>query len=238
MVESRCAITSVVRSCDTRSSASWISRSVWLSSAEVASSSSRIGGAFEDGAGDRDALLLAAGELQAALADLGLVAVRRHADEAVDLREPRGLLDLGVARLPAAVADVVADGVVEQHGVLRDHADRGAQRLLRHVADVLAVDQDAAAGHVVEAEQQPRDRRLAGAGRADDRDRLAGRHLEADALEDRPRRLVGEADVLEADAAGAAPRAAWRPACPRSPAGRCRMSNIVSMSIIACLISR
>ena len=46
MVESRCAITSVVRPVETRSSASWISFSVWLSSAEVASSSSRIGGPF------------------------------------------------------------------------------------------------------------------------------------------------------------------------------------------------
>ena len=89
MVESRCAITSVVRFFDTRSSASWISRSVWLSSAEVASSSSRIGGAFEDGARDRDALLLAAGKLQAALADLGLVALGRDADEIVDLRQSR-----------------------------------------------------------------------------------------------------------------------------------------------------
>jgi len=43
MVESRCAMTSVVRFCDTRSSSSWISVSVWLSSAEVASSSKRIG---------------------------------------------------------------------------------------------------------------------------------------------------------------------------------------------------
>ena len=46
MVESRCAITSVVRPVETRSSASWISFSVWLSSAEVASSSSKIGGPF------------------------------------------------------------------------------------------------------------------------------------------------------------------------------------------------
>ena len=117
-------MTSVVRFCETRSSASWISFSVWLSSAEVASSSSRIGGCFEDGAGDGDALLLAAGEFQPALADLGLVALGRQADEAVDLRQPRRLLDLGIGRLPAAVADVVADGVVEQHGVLRHHADR------------------------------------------------------------------------------------------------------------------
>ena len=79
MVDSRWAMTSVVRFFDTRSSASWMSRSVWLSSAEVASSSSRIGGAFEDGARDGDALLLAAGQFQPALADLGLVALGRAA---------------------------------------------------------------------------------------------------------------------------------------------------------------
>ena len=36
---------------------------------------------LEDGAGDGDALLLAAGEFQAALADLGLVAVGQRLDE-------------------------------------------------------------------------------------------------------------------------------------------------------------
>ena len=39
-------MTRLVRSRATRSSASWISCSVWLSSAEVASSSIRMGGAF------------------------------------------------------------------------------------------------------------------------------------------------------------------------------------------------
>ncbi len=59
----------------TSSSASWISFSVWLSSALVASSRIRIGGALEDGAGDGDALLLAAGELEAPLAHHGAIAV-------------------------------------------------------------------------------------------------------------------------------------------------------------------
>ena len=77
---------------------------------------------------DRHALLLAAGQFQAAFADLGLIPLRRHPDEAVDLRQLRRLLHLGIAGVPAAVADVVADGVVEQHGILRHHADRGAQR--------------------------------------------------------------------------------------------------------------
>ena len=49
---------------------------------------------------------------------------------------------------------------------------------LGDIADVLPVDQDAARRHVVEAEEQPRDRRFAGARRPDDGDRMAGRHLE------------------------------------------------------------
>ena len=53
-------------------------------------------------------------------------------------------------------------------------------------------------GNVVEAKQQPRDRRLAGAGGTDDRNRLAGRHFEAETLEDRPLRIIGKAHVLEA----------------------------------------
>ena len=50
----------------------------------------------------------------------------------------------------------------------------GAQAVLRHVRDVLAVDQDAALLEVVEAQQQVDERRLAGAGAADQADLLAG----------------------------------------------------------------
>ena len=53
-----------------------------------------------------------------------------------------------------AVGDVVEHGVVEQNRVLRNDAQARPQAGLRHVADVLAVDGDAPAGHVVEAEQQ------------------------------------------------------------------------------------
>ena len=45
-VESRCAIISVVRSTETSSRLAWISRSVLVSSAEVASSKIRMRGAF------------------------------------------------------------------------------------------------------------------------------------------------------------------------------------------------
>ena len=203
MVDSRCAMTSVVRfSRDAIEFVLDVSLGVAVERRGrfVEQQDRR---AFENGAGDGDALLLAAGQFQAALADLGFIALRRTTDETVDLRLTRGFLDFGVARVPAAVADVVADGVVEQHRVLRHHADRGAQRVLRDIADILAVDQDAAAGDIVEAEQQPRDRRLAGAGRADDGDGMPGRDFEAQAFEDRPRRFIGERNIVEADGAGA-----------------------------------
>ena len=82
---------------------------------------------FQDGSRNGHALLLAARKLQAALANFGLVAPGRHADEIIDLGQLRRFLHFGIARLPAAVADVVADGVVEQYRVLRNHADRLAQ---------------------------------------------------------------------------------------------------------------
>ena len=59
---------SVVRPCISRSSASFTRCSLSASSALVASSSTRIARVLEHGAGDGDALLLAAGELHAALA--------------------------------------------------------------------------------------------------------------------------------------------------------------------------
>ena len=48
-------------------------------------------------------------------------------------------------RVRRPVRDVARDGLVEQHGLLRDDADLRAQRLQRDVADVDAVDADGAA---------------------------------------------------------------------------------------------
>jgi hypothetical protein len=104
-------------------------------------------------------------------------------DEGANLGKLGRPLHLARRRAHAAIADVVGDGVVEQHRVLRHHADRRAQAFLRNVADVLPVDQNLPRLYVVEAEEQPRDGRLACAGRADDGDRLSGRRLEADALQ-------------------------------------------------------
>jgi hypothetical protein len=123
-VESLWAMTSVVRPRLTRSRAAWRR--------------------LEDRAGDRHALLLTAGKLQPAFAHHGPVAVGQAFDEAADLCEPRCLPHLLLGSAGPAVADVISDRVVEEHGILRNHADGGAQALLGDVAQILPVDQDSA----------------------------------------------------------------------------------------------
>ena len=92
----------------------------------------------------------------------------------------------------AAVADVAGDRAGEEHRLLRHEADPRAQVLLRHLADVDAVDQHAALVDVVEARDQAGERRLAGAGAADDRGHLAGLRRERHAGQ---RRLLGARDT-------------------------------------------
>ena len=69
------------------------------------------------------------------------------------------------------------------------------------LAQVLAVEQDAALGGLVEAREQLDERRLAGAVLADQREALAARDEDVD-IAQRPVFLarVAEADALEADA--------------------------------------
>src|SRR3569623_2387011 len=97
-----------------------------------------------------------------------------------DMRSTRGFEYLVAAGVGSAVGDVVVDAVVEQHGVLRHHADGGAQAVLRDLADVLAVDADAAGADVVETEQRSCERRLAGAAGPHRRPGPAGGDGEAD----------------------------------------------------------
>jgi hypothetical protein len=63
---------------------------------------------------------------------------------------------------------------MEQRRLLLHDGDLAAQRLLRGLRDILTVDQDAAAGGVVQPLHQLDECRLAGARAADETDALAG----------------------------------------------------------------
>ena len=173
IVESRCAMTKLVR-CDRRAAiACWISTSVRVSTELVASSRMRIGRSA------RNARAIVISCRSPALTELPIVvedrvvAVRQRVDEAVDVRRARRLQDLFLRRLEVAVGDVLADGAAEEPGVLEDHADLRPQLAAWHLRDVAPVNRDRAAIELVEAHDQVDERRLAGARRADDGDRAA-----------------------------------------------------------------
>jgi hypothetical protein len=87
----------------------------------------------------------------AALADIGVVAVRKALDELVRADGTGGGLHLVVVGVGPAERDVVADRAREQEALLRDDPQLRAQRALRHVSEIVAVHEHASAVRVVEA---------------------------------------------------------------------------------------
>ena len=153
----------------------------------------RVGG---ERAGDPDALLLAAREL-------ARVAVRHvllEPDE-LDQLERAGALALAVpAEQPRDGGDVVGDRAVrEQPGLLDDVADPPPELVHGHLADVLAVELDRAAGGLDQAVDHPQRGRLPAARRAQQHGDLAAGHLQAQVADgDGPVR-VPLRDVVERD---------------------------------------
>ena len=130
---------------------------------------------LEDGARDAEPLALAARQAAAGFGDLGVVAIRQARDELVRVRALAAPADFLVGRVEPAVAEVVGDRAARTapDPAARSRCARAATASVV-LADVDAVDQHAARRRVVEARNQADERRLAGAGQADERDHLAG----------------------------------------------------------------
>jgi len=80
-------------------------------------------GVGEDGARDGEALALTAGELDAALADDGVVAFGKTLGELVDSRDGAGFEEVFFAGGGAGEFYVFADGAVEEESFLKDEAE-------------------------------------------------------------------------------------------------------------------
>ena len=152
---------------------------------------------LEQRARDREALALAAGEQPAAFAGIGLEAFRIAFDDVERLRALAGRAHLLLGRIGLADAQVLGDRAIEQQHLLEHDADVAAQARQREPANVHAVDLHHARLRIEDAVQQRERRRFAGAGRADQRDGLAGQRGEAQVGDRRPLAVVGERDVLE-----------------------------------------
>ena len=157
---------------------------------------------FQEDTGDGDALLLAAGEHHAALADDGVVSVRHGHHVLVNFSQFGGLDHIVHRRVRAAVADIIQNRTREEEDILLDDADAAAQIGQLDMADILPVERDRAGGNLVEARDQLAERRFAAAALADQRQHFAGLDVQIDVGENVALALViGEGDVVEADVA-------------------------------------
>ena len=131
-----------------------------------------------DRAADGDALALAAGELaRLAVEIVGEVQRRRRLAHLAldDVRLLAGHLE--------GEGDVAAHAHVRVERVGLEHHGEAALRRA-DLGDVLAVDENLARGHVLEAGDEPQEGRLAAAGGADEDDELAVLDVEIDAVDD------------------------------------------------------
>ena len=115
--------------------------SVSVSTAESASSRDQDFRIAQDRARQGGALLLSAGEGDAALADHGFVARWEFGDFRRDAGGLRRIFDGVVCRGVHAKGDVLAHGLAEQIGILRHEADGPAQFGQGPVADGASIDQ-------------------------------------------------------------------------------------------------
>jgi len=108
------------------------------------------------------------------------------------------LTHLLVGGLGLREADVVGNRPREEERILQHDAELTAVRAQLDLAQVVPVDPHRAAVGVVEARDELRQRRLAAAGLADERDAATLGHVQVDVVQD-VLRAVGEADVIEID---------------------------------------
>ena len=120
-------------------------------------------------------------------------------DEVVSVGALSRVLNILGAHAMAAVGDVVGNGIVEERRILRDDANLPAQAAQVHRADIGAVDQDKAVIRIVKPRDQADQRRLAAAVSAHQGDRLAEADFQMYVRQNRPSRLVREADITEFD---------------------------------------
>ena len=146
--------------------------------------------------GQRHALLLPAGELRRAA---GFVAGQFDAGQRGG--DPLGDLRLREAAHPQAEGDVLGDGAVREQGIgLEDHAH--VPLVYRHVGDVTTADEDAALIDRLETGDHPQGRRLAAAGRAEQREEFARTDVERHVIDRSDDPVIGLRHRIEADRGG------------------------------------
>src|SRR5579885_2851789 len=155
----------------------------------------------QQGAGEGDELALAHAQVTPAFANGRIVAVGQLQHQFVQADGAGRLLDLFVCGVQATVANVLADSAGEEEWLLQHNADLAAQRTLRHVADIVSIDEDGSLLDVIETRDQAGDGAFARARWADDGDGLPRLNGEIKAAQHGQFGMVAEGDVAKLYAA-------------------------------------
>jgi len=147
--------------------------------------------------GDGEALLLAAGNLDAAFTDDGIEAAIGTGEQGLNGSLAEDVETLGIGGIGLDEEQVFADGAGEELGILGDETDSRTQCVDGDFVFGSAVVVDVAGFRAVEANEEFNERGLTGSGRTNEGDRLAAGDRERNVAE---RRLAGSL-VLEADVA-------------------------------------
>ncbi len=115
----------------------------------------------------------------------------------MNIGKPCRLLYFFKAGALACVTDVVAQRVIEQHGILRNYTDSRAQALLSDGTDILSINENAAFIDIIEPEQQTGECGFACAAGANHGNPVSRWNRKAYCLENRTIRIIGKTDMLK-----------------------------------------
>ena len=122
----------------------------------------------QHGAGNGQALALAAGQSAAAFPHPGIIAIGQVHYLVVQLGDFGGVDNVRLGGVGHPVGNVVPDGGVKEKNILLDNAHIAAQGFQGELPDVHAVDGHPAVGNIIKAGQQVDDSAFAAARRAQD----------------------------------------------------------------------
>src|SRR5579883_1796948 len=151
----------------------------------------------QERAGKGEELALTSREIGAALGEARRVAQWERHDEVMQANGLTGRLHLGASGVRPPELEVLGNRPRKKERILEDEPELTPERLLSDPVDRVAVNQDAARAHVVEAAGKADQGRLARTCGADDRDMLARLDVEGEVVENPPLRGVAELHVLE-----------------------------------------
>ena len=131
------------------------------------------GGVLQESAGDRQSLAFTPGQGGTPLADHGVVASGHLGDEIMRPSSPGGGLDFITGGIRPSIRDILGNRNRKEKRFLQNKGNLVAKVAQTEIADVLAVDADAALPGIEKAGNEADEGGFSGAGGADDRESFA-----------------------------------------------------------------